>query len=497
MTGVYVSYRRGGPSMWAAERLVDRLSQRLGPTVSVTAADRLLSGRALVGAVREAMQGCSVLVAVIGSDWLEAAEFLEGVAGVRRMDDPDDPVRLEIRTANELGLDLIPVLVDGVPMPASTDVPGDVRPLLRRHSLPLSAARFDRDADRLVERLRVVLGLRDRERIQRRRRLAGAATAAVAVAGLAGYALSRDDPLPSGVAGTIDLDTGVGDIAVAPDGTVWVADQDQNELVRIDPSDPEALERVRVGEAPMAVAATAVAVWVANGSDGTITRVDPDSMEVVDTFTLGFEHQGQRAFFDPELTLVATEEAAWVTAGDVDGIRRLDVATGEQTTLPAPGTGEVTSVAVAGSSLWATDGDERSLFRVNATDGSVLETVPVSSDVSRVVVATDVWAVSENETVVRVDADSGAVDTVSTRLRSQVDDIAGSGDGVWVTADDDTVSFVRPSAGSGYDHHAVSLPDGSGLPDEEARAFVAAADQGRAWAVTSGGLVVEIEGPDG
>ncbi len=499
MTGVYMSYRRGGPSMWAAERLVDRLRERLGHGVTVTAVDRLVSEPALPGAVREALQRCDVLVAVIGEDWLEAPEFLDGVAGVRRMDHPDDPVRIEIDTAVELGLHLIPVLVDAAPMPASTDVPEDVRPLLRRHSLPLSAARFDGDAEKLATRLRVVLDLPDPGRSRRRRLLLAAGIATAVIAGGAAYLIGRDDPLPDGVLSTYDLDTETGDVAVAPDGTVWVADLSEGELVRIDPGNPDDRQRVEVTGDPVALAATATAVWVATGSDGTVHRVDATSLEVVQSFPIGFEDQSDRAFSSPALTLVADDEAAWVTARGIDGVRRLDAASGAQTTLPNPGPDEVTSVALAGDSVWVVS-DLLDLVRLDATDGTVLESVPLPAVGGSVVSsAGHVWVVSSNDTLLHLEAESGnPVETVSTQLSSDVADLSADADGgVWLTGHDESVVHLFASPGGAWSHSSTVIPEGRYRTDEQPPSYVASAGSARAWAVTSGGVLAELEGGGG
>jgi hypothetical protein len=60
-----------------------------------------------------------VLVAVIGAGWLLAADQRGG----RRLDDPDDLVRLEVGTAFARGVRVIPVLVEITVMPGRGDLP--------------------------------------------------------------------------------------------------------------------------------------------------------------------------------------------------------------------------------------------------------------------------------------------------------------------------------------------------------------------------------------
>ena len=59
-------------------------------------------------------------------------------------------VRMEIATALNRDILVIPVLVDGVAMPAPTDLPDDLKPLVRRNALLVSDMGFDDDCRRLV-----------------------------------------------------------------------------------------------------------------------------------------------------------------------------------------------------------------------------------------------------------------------------------------------------------------------------------------------------------
>jgi hypothetical protein len=65
---------------------------------------------------------CSVLIAVVGPQWTTAAED----AG-RRLDDPQDWVRLEIEAALRRRARVIPVLLDGATMSSASDLPLSLR----------------------------------------------------------------------------------------------------------------------------------------------------------------------------------------------------------------------------------------------------------------------------------------------------------------------------------------------------------------------------------
>jgi tetratricopeptide (TPR) repeat protein len=108
--------------------------------------DGIDSGDDFVKEIQKKVSECDVLIAVIGERWLTS----EDGRGGWRLDNPDDFVRMEISTALKRDIRVIPVLVDGVVMPSSTDLPDDLKPLARRNALLVSDTGFDDDCGRLV-----------------------------------------------------------------------------------------------------------------------------------------------------------------------------------------------------------------------------------------------------------------------------------------------------------------------------------------------------------
>ena len=103
---------------------------------------------------------CDLLLAIIGPRWLEVADG----AGRRRLDDPQDWVRVEIVGALQTGKRVIPVLVGGANMPQAEDLPSDLNPLARRHAIRITQERFKVDVQGLVSRVRLVLEEAERDR---------------------------------------------------------------------------------------------------------------------------------------------------------------------------------------------------------------------------------------------------------------------------------------------------------------------------------------------
>ena len=133
--------------------------------------DNLDLGVDFVEAIEKSVGSCDVLIAVIGKRWLMSSDE----EGRRRLDNPEDFVRIEIATALKRGVRVIPVLVDDASMPRSGDLPDDLKPLVRRHALEVGHTRFKSDCARLIAALeRVIEGaraeLREKERLEAEQR---------------------------------------------------------------------------------------------------------------------------------------------------------------------------------------------------------------------------------------------------------------------------------------------------------------------------------------
>ena len=97
---------------------------------------------------------CNVLLAVIGPEWLDA----ENVAGVRRLDDPEDFVRIELASGLRRDILVVPVLVRGARMPRADQLPDDLKDLAYRNAVELTHARWKSDMQVLAAALRPYIG---------------------------------------------------------------------------------------------------------------------------------------------------------------------------------------------------------------------------------------------------------------------------------------------------------------------------------------------------
>jgi hypothetical protein len=150
---IFLSYRRDD-SGGHAGRLYDRLRPHFGrANLFFMDADTVPLGLDFVETTLDAVRYCNVLLAVIGRQWLTCTD----PQGQRRLDNPEDLVRLEITTALEREIRVIPVLVGGASMPPFTELPDVLGPLTRRQALEVGNL-FHPDVDRLIAELETVPG---------------------------------------------------------------------------------------------------------------------------------------------------------------------------------------------------------------------------------------------------------------------------------------------------------------------------------------------------
>ena len=149
---IFISYRRGDTTIYAG-RLHDSLCMRLGGEEVFMDLDAIEPGADFVEHIEREVGSCEVLIALIGRDWVDARD----ADGARRLEDPDDWVRLELETGLNRDIRVIPVLVQGATMPRSDELPGDLAKLARRNALEIGDTRWRYDFDRLMEVIEKVL----------------------------------------------------------------------------------------------------------------------------------------------------------------------------------------------------------------------------------------------------------------------------------------------------------------------------------------------------
>ena len=141
-----MSYRREDTEFPAAS-LFDRLIAQFGEGQVFKDVDAIQPGDDFAEEIRAAVESCDVLLVLIGDRWLTAADN----NGQRRLDHPEDFVRLEIQAALNRSVRVIPILVGRARMPLPAELPECLTRLAGRQAFTLSADRLSADTDELVK----------------------------------------------------------------------------------------------------------------------------------------------------------------------------------------------------------------------------------------------------------------------------------------------------------------------------------------------------------
>jgi hypothetical protein len=151
---ILLNYRRGDTA-GSAGRLYEALSKRFGEENVFMDIDKIEPGLNFVEVIKRWVGSCDVFLAMIGQHWLTAADQW----GQRRLDDPEDFVRLELEEAlARPDVRVIPVLVQDVDMPSKAQLPPSLQEFALRNGLEIRDVSWGYDVDRLIEALEKIEG---------------------------------------------------------------------------------------------------------------------------------------------------------------------------------------------------------------------------------------------------------------------------------------------------------------------------------------------------
>jgi formylglycine-generating enzyme required for sulfatase activity len=155
MAGIFISYRRDD-SAAQARAVWERLCRELGCDCVFMDVDGIDPGDDFTEVIDRQLEGCQVMLVLIGRQWHSAVDL----HGRLRLHNRHDFVRYEVETALRRGIRLVPVLIDNTPTPLEENLPVELHPLLRRQGLELDFRRHTEAAlQRLVEISRKALSV--------------------------------------------------------------------------------------------------------------------------------------------------------------------------------------------------------------------------------------------------------------------------------------------------------------------------------------------------
>jgi TIR domain len=134
---IFVNYRRDDSAPHALN-VAQYLEREFGGANVFLDIDRLRADEKFSRVLEERLAASAVMIAIIGPQWLTATDD----DGQRRLDDPEDWVRMEISRALARGIPVIPVLVAGAPLPKKGQLPEALRPLIEHHVATLTTNGF-------------------------------------------------------------------------------------------------------------------------------------------------------------------------------------------------------------------------------------------------------------------------------------------------------------------------------------------------------------------
>lgn len=149
-SSIFISYRRDD-APYAVGRIFDQLVAKFGNHAVFRDVDAIPVGSDFGAHIRERLEHCKVVLAIIGPRWMDAGS----VEGVRRLDDARDWVRQELEAARKAGIRVFPVLLSEATILRREDLPSSLSWLADLHAAPVRRdPDFHQDLAKLINALR-------------------------------------------------------------------------------------------------------------------------------------------------------------------------------------------------------------------------------------------------------------------------------------------------------------------------------------------------------
>lgn len=149
---MFISYRRAD-SQFITDRIYDRLHRHFRKEDIFIDIASIDLGVNFADVIRRSLTECVATMIVIGPQWTSISD---AESGRRRLDNPNDLVRLEVEIAlNNPAIRVIPLLVAGAAMPQVQDLPAPLRKLVQKNGTVIRHGRdFHKDMDDVINQLR-------------------------------------------------------------------------------------------------------------------------------------------------------------------------------------------------------------------------------------------------------------------------------------------------------------------------------------------------------
>jgi hypothetical protein len=147
---IFISYRRedAGANALGVSQYLEKEFGRKSVFIDVD----MRAGAKFPAVLEERLAECKVMLVLIGPEWLAFRDE----QGQRRIDLPDDWVRLEIAQALKRDITVIPIRVNNALLPSREKLPEDIRGLLDHQAVSLTLAGFRHEMSGLVRDIRAI-----------------------------------------------------------------------------------------------------------------------------------------------------------------------------------------------------------------------------------------------------------------------------------------------------------------------------------------------------
>ncbi len=136
--------------------MYDRLVEKIPSEQIFMDVDAVEPGMDFRKSIDEAISKSAALLAIVGNEWLDVTD---PATGNRRLDQPNDFVRLEIEAALKHDIRVIPVLVDDAGMPPEDKLPESIRPFAYRNAVGLRHTRFNDDVEGIIDAVTKIINI--------------------------------------------------------------------------------------------------------------------------------------------------------------------------------------------------------------------------------------------------------------------------------------------------------------------------------------------------
>lgn len=151
MRKIFISYRRS-EAEYIAGSLARDLRRHFGEEQIFRDKEDVEGGISWRKKVLDEIDRNVAVLILFSKEWVNVRDE----NGQRRIDNPDDPLRLEIADAIKDSAKIIPILLENAQMPSAQELPEELRPIAEINALKLRDAEWQFDLDRICKTLEAI-----------------------------------------------------------------------------------------------------------------------------------------------------------------------------------------------------------------------------------------------------------------------------------------------------------------------------------------------------